>query len=1123
MWRTYHGRDGPRTFGVRVAQPHQHHLAAGDLDLYCDNRVITSKYTLLTFLPINLFEQFQRIANFYFLIPGVAIIEPITSVLPLLFVIGVTAIKQAYEDYKRHQADAVINLSECKTLQADGTLAPCYYKDIVCVPRRGLDATYIYHGHDRGRLIANLLLVQQAVGDIVQVCNEQEIPCDLVVVASALESRDCYITTANLDGESTLKVRYCPKLSQGWGPAELARQDKLTVEAGVPNAILYDFDGRIRSGETVEALTTKNVLLKGARLKGTPWVLGIAVYTGDDSKLALNQPKTKYKFSTAESRLNIFLAFYFLWLILVCTISTVYGEEWRSDARRFWPLRGQDTQIATDLTYRVGDVIVTWLRFMLLYNWVIPISLYVTLELQKLAGSLLINWDLKLYDEHLDEPATARTSDLIEDLGQVEHVFADKTGTLTENRMVFKKCNVRGHAFEVQGDYERLVPAGSEKTRASLNSAAGPSALNTAPSDVWHDTSSIREMFMCLALCHTVSYEDSVDESAQHTFTRQRKMTSVSPDEEALVRAAALPEVGIHFFDRSDDTIQLEIDGQRIEYELLHIMEFSSARMRMSVLVRDPNGQATLYTKGADAAVMQRCRAQSSPQSTTEEQQAELHQLQEQLDEYSRQGLRTLAVAARQLSADELEHAIELLTEASQAMEDRKGKLRDAYETLERDLDLIGVTAVEDRLQDGVPETMIALREAGIRTWVLTGDKVQTAINISLSAGHFSHSATQLKLLGLREADACGQALKELLPQPSSTTLNCSVRLPPSVSDEDGNSVQGGGKAVAGRKPVTLAIGDGANDVAMIREAHVGVGILGKEGRQAARSSDYSIGQFRFLKPLLLVHGHYCYWRIAYTIQFFFYKNLAYILPCLFYGPISLFSAQVIYEQWNLTFWNLFFTSLPVLCFGIFEKDIDERVLLRTPRIYPEFVGNAVLSYRKFFEWTITGVWQGTAAYYGVTLALERHRPTVTLWWYGMTIYSLMLLLVTLRIAFDMRYWTWMSHVCVWGSLLAYVAFNLVESGILFVWGEESSTGGYYWVFYDMLGSEIFWGTLVGMAGIAILPHYLFSLYMRFFRPTLLQQCQASEWEQLRAMLGVFTCDCCVPGLYGVVKNSDYV
>jgi phospholipid-translocating ATPase len=171
--------------------------------------------------------------------------------------------------------------------------------------------------------------------------------------------------------------------------------------------------------------------------------------------------------------------------------------------------------------------------------------------------------------------------------------------------------------------------------------------------------------------------------------------------------------------------------------------------------------------------------------------------------------------------------------------------------------------------------------------------------------------------------------------------------------------------------PITLSIGDGANDVAMIQEAHVGVAILGKEGRQAARASDYAFGQFRMLARLLLVHGSYSYRRVAYTLQYFFYKEIVFILPVALYGNEALFSGEPLFDSWLLVFWNILFSAGPVLAFGAFAKDLDPDVLMSYPQLHSTHANNALLSLKEFGLWIAHGVCQAFVAYLGVWFAFS--------------------------------------------------------------------------------------------------------------------------------------------------------
>eukprot|EP00055_Hartaetosiga_balthica_P010544 m.45368 g.45368 ORF g.45368 m.45368 type:complete len:1297 (-) comp7215_c1_seq2:20-3910(-) len=1205
--------------------------------MFCDNRVITSKYTVWNFLPINLFEQFRRIANFYFLImmiialiPGIAVISPLTSVLPLVFVISVTALKQAYEDYLRHKADNEINNNVTRILSQHSQHHEIHYSDV-------------------------------QVGDIVKVLEGEEFPADLLLLSSSHASNDSFITTANLDGETSLKIRYVPTCLQNVSLSEIANNSKLSVSCSPPTTALYEFEGKLiwkhdGNDGVAESVGVKQMLLKGSRLKNTDYIYGVAVYTGRDTKTALNQPRPKYKFSSVETRMNFFLTFYLIFLLIVCTISVALNRRWINIERSFWPIDQSDFDVGASTTSIVARGFKDWLSFMLLYNWVIPISLYVTLEVMKFANAFIIYYDIEMYDEVQNETAAAKTSDLMEDLGQIKYVFTDKTGTLTENEMVFKHCSVGGTPISVHGYYkslflgdplsERLTSVSSSTISASLMSInddyevcigdgekkkAGVSLAGVtkcdSSTDVFDDdggsiattelsslaSSSVhtphrnsvnehlarsrtntlyamkesrpppqslvnkatqfisnnklaQNFFECLALCHTVTVEvEGVEDGADGD--RKRTLAAASPDEEALMYACEMEQVGYELASRTNTEIILNFQGEQLVYKVLHVCEFNSKRMRMSVLVETPSGEVKLLMKGADAKVLPRCSCFRDGCTPDEKMEGEATQVE--LNAYSEKGLRTLVVCAKTLNRDDADSVMTRLTKANESIENRSEKLSKVYDAIETEMTLLGITAVEDRLQDGVVDTLQKLRRAGINVWVLTGDKVQTAINISLSAGHFTAQTKQLQAIDIRTRDQVKETLiafKQDIDDIANRQVNSSYgSLRGMETNEKGHQkeavdvvliVDGDtlllalkhypllfrhlsmrckavlccrlspqqkaaivrlvktGSPISPDAPendeddeeeedtfysqqslmITLAIGDGANDVAMIREAHIGVGLFGKEGRQAARTSDYSIARFRFLARLLLVHGHYSYLRVGYSVQYFFYKNMIFILPFLFFGPRNLFSAQPLFEQWLLTFWSVLFTSLPIFLFGIFEKDVNAELLMKFPETYSIFERNALMSWFDFTWWTLLAGFQGAVAYYLMEYLTHVSRPQLSLYWLGNSIYTLVLLAVTVVLLKDTQHWIIFTHVGVWLSLIVYFGFVLVSQGIVGVFGPNGDSPGIYWSGVDALASETSWlpifASLVVMCG----PHFAVGFARRLFFPNVVHKIQHALW-----------------------------
>ena len=373
----------------------------------------------------------------------------------------------------------------------------------------------------------------------------------------------------------------------------------------------------------------------------------------------------------------------------------------------------------------LGSLVISSLVFfsyIIILNTVVPISLYVSVEFIRSIQSLWINWDAKMYYAKADIQARARTTTLNEELGQIEYIFSDKTGTLTQNIMTFNKCSINGrlygYVYNAQGDELDV------STVAPVDFSANPyheatfrfydrSLLDAIESGDVHCC----RFFTLLCVCHTVMAEEK--EPGALTYQAQ------SPDEGALVSAAR--NFGFVFHSRTPKTITVLIGGQRRTFDVLNILDFNNDRKRMSVIVRDMDagGRLVLYCKGADTVVKERLTAASAAQFEAVE---EAH-----LTKFAEDALRTLCLAWRELSDDEYAAWSRDHHEASTSLVDRAAKVSAVYELIERDLLFIGSTAIEDKLQEGVAECIAKLSKANIKIWVLTGDKLDTAINIGYS------------------------------------------------------------------------------------------------------------------------------------------------------------------------------------------------------------------------------------------------------------------------------------------------------------------------------------------------------------------------------------------------------
>ncbi|KAL5980614.1 Phospholipid-transporting ATPase 3 [Asimina triloba] len=680
--------------------------------------------------------------------------------------------------------------------------------------------------------------------------------------------------------------------------------------------------------------------------------------------------------------------------------------------------------------------ILTMFTLITLYSTIIPISLYVSIEMIKFIQSTqFINKDLHMYHIDSDTPALARTSNLNEELGQVEYIFSDKTGTLTRNLMEFFKCSIGGEVYgtgitEIEKGAAHRNGLNVDEVKSST-AAVHEKGFNFEDARLmcgaWRNESNpeiCKEFFRCLAICHTVLPEG--DESPEK-ITYQ----AASPDEAALVTAAK--NFGFFFYRRTPTMIKVRESHvekmgkiQDVQYEILNVLEFNSTRKRQSVICRCPNGRLVLYckVKGADTVIYERLADGDYSIKKL---------MREHLEQFGSAGLRTLCLAYRDLSSELYESWNEKFIQAKSSLRDREKKLDEVAEEIEKNLVLIGCTAIEDKLQEGVPSCIETLSRAGIKIWVLTGDKMETAINIAYACSLINNDMKQFTISSetdeIRDVESRGdpveiarvigdwvkQELRKCLDEAQhymrtvsgpkmaliidgkclmyaldpnlrvtllNLSLNCSSVVCCRVSPLQKAQVTSLVKK--GARKITLSIGDGANDVSMIQAAHVGVGISGLEGMQAVLASDFAIAQFRFLTDLLLVHGRWSYLRICKVVTYFFYKNLTFTLTQFWFTFQTGFSGQRFYDDWFQSLYNVIFTALPVIILGLFDQDVSASLSKKYPQLYKEGIRNAFFKWRVVAEWAFFSVFQSLVLYYFTAAAsrsgLNSSGKTIGLW-----------------------------------------------------------------------------------------------------------------------------------------------
>uniref|UniRef100_A0A8C5WV84 Phospholipid-transporting ATPase n=1 Tax=Laticauda laticaudata TaxID=8630 RepID=A0A8C5WV84_LATLA len=985
------------------------------------------KYTFWNFIPKNLFEQFRRIANFYFLIIFLVqlIIDtptsPVTSGLPLFFVIIVTAIKQGYEDWLRHKADNAMN--QC----------PVHF---------------IHHGKLVRKQSRKL-----RVGDIVMVKEDETFPCDLILLSSNRSDGTCFVTTASLDGESSHKTYYAVQDTKTLQNEQDIDKLHATIECEQPQPDLY------------KPLGSENVLLRGATLKNTEKIFGVAIYTGMETKMALNYQSKSQKRSAVEKSMNAFLIVYLCILISKALINTILKYVWQLEQYHDEPWYNKKTESERKRNFITAFT--DFLSFMVLFNYIIPVSMYVTVEMQKFLGSYFLTWDEEMFDEETGEGPLVNTSDLNEELGQVEYVFTDKTGTLTENNMEFIECCIEGHIY-----IPHVICNGQ----------------------ILHDSEREELFFRALCLCHTVQVkeDDTVDGEKKGQLSGKSSVyISSSPDEVALVE-------GIQRYCIHTNVTDWKMLFFYFRFELLEILSFDSVRRRMSVIVKSAKGEIFLFCKGADSSIFPRVK------------EGKIEQIRSRVERNAVEGLRTLCVAYKKFTYEEYEIVEKQLQEAKLALQDREKKLAEAYEQIEHGLILLGATAVEDRLQEKAADTIDALQKAGMKVWVLTGDKMETAAAACYACKLFRRN-TQILELTTKKIEE--QNLHDVLFELSKTVLKLSAEMQDYglIIDgaalslimkprEDGSSgnyreifleICRNCSAVlccrmaplqkaqivklikwSKEHPITLAIGDGANDVSMILEAHVGIGIIGKEGRQAARNSDYAIPKFKHLKKMLLIHGHFYYVRISELVQYFFYKPL--------------------YDTAYLTLYNISFTSLPILLYSLMEQHVSSETLKRNPILYRYMLINAHLRWQVFIYWTFLGVFDAVVFFFGAYFLFDNSTMTSNgqmfgNWTFGTLVFTVLVFTVTLKLALDTHHWTWINHFVIWGSLLFYIVFSLLWGGI--IWPFLNYQRMYY-IFLQMLSTGPAWLGIIMLIIVSLLPDVLKKVLCQQIWPTATERIQ---------------------------------
>ncbi|XP_048220565.1 phospholipid-transporting ATPase VD isoform X2 [Perognathus longimembris pacificus] len=1217
---------------------------------YVNNRIRTTKYTLLNFVPRNLFEQFHRAANLYFLflvvlnwVPLVEAFQKEITMLPLVVVLTIIGIKDGLEDYRKYKIDKQINNLVTKVYSSD--------------------------------------------------------PDGI-----------CHIETSSLDGESNLKQR---QVVRGYAEQDSeVDPEKFSsrIECESPNNDLNRFRGFLEhSSKERVGLSKENLLLRGCTIRNTEAVVGIVVYAGHETKAMLNNSGPRYKRSKLERRANTDVLWCVLLLVIMCLTGALGHGIWLSRYENiiFFNIPESDGHVISPV---LAGFYMFWTMIILL-QVLIPISLYVSIEIVKLGQIYFIQSDVDFYNEKMGSTIQCRALNITEDLGQIQYLFSDKTGTLTENKMVFRSCSVAGFDYCHEENAKRLesyleaVSNEEDYTDAlhgSLSNMKTPRALShrtvhngpleskpsnqlsgstyvvgsgEGASEVPHsrqaafsspietdvvpdtrlldkfsqitpqlfthldgtihspslETLYIMDFFIALAICNTVvvsapnqlqqkiglsslsgmpmkSLEEfknlfqrlsvrrssssslasgkdlpcgvpstfvsrlslfsrmklsspleeetsSMSESSQNaadaaccTETEEQNSDvaltngrvgplpgrplasdlcyeAESPDEAALVYAAKAYQCTLQ--SRTPEQIMVDFAALGpLTFQLLHILPFDSVRKRMSVVVRHPlSNQVVVYTKGADSVIMELLSVASPDGANEEKQQVVIREkTQKHLDDYAKRGLRTFCIAKKVMNDTDYAEWLRSHFLAETSIDNREELLIESAMRLENQLTLLGATGIEDRLQEGVPESIEALHQAGIKIWMLTGDKQETAVNIA-HACRLLRPEDKLFILNTQSKDACemlmSTILKELKKKAPESTSNQAIPQPPVLQDSGPRA----GLIITGKTlefalqenlqrrfleltawchavvccratplqksevvklvrnhlhVMTLAIGDGANDVSMIQVADIGIGVSGQEGMQAVMASDFAICRFRHLGKLLLVHGHWCYTRLSNMILYFFYKNVAYVNLLFWYQFFCGFSGTTMTDYWVLIFFNLLFTSAPPVIYGVLEKDVSAETLMQLPELYQSGQRSEAYLPLTFWITLMDAFYQSLVCFFVPYFTYQG--SDIDIFTFGNPLNTAALFIILLHLVIESKSLTWIHMLVIVGSVLSYFFFALAFGALCVTCNPPSNP---YWIMQEHMLDPMFYLVCILTTFLALLPRFLYRVLQGSLFPSL--------------------------------------
>ena len=751
----------------------------------------------------------------------------------------------------------------------------------------------------------------------------------MALLATSEESGTVFIRTDQLDGETDWKLRKAVSCTQ---EVYLKSEDSIAlcdamIIAEQPDKNIYKFIG------TFEMIHNRVIISEGLGLDNTLWsstvltkgiAIGLVLYTGKETRSVMNSNAARQKFGVCDEELNNLSKLMFGVMVIIALVLVIF-------------------------TGLKSSSYILFFRHLLLLSSIIPISLRVNLDMAKIWYCHLIQKDRKI-------PNTiARNSSIPEELGRIQFVLTDKTGTLTLNEMTLKKIQLEAESISEENAANKFS---FMKSIYSLENVIESSKQE-----------SLKNLLKALGICHMVT---PVKGDSEITFQAS------SPDEIAFVKYAGI--YGITLTHRKENSIWLELEKNVIEqYIILDSFPFSSATKRMGIIVQHPgSGNITFYLKGAEDVMKDKIQLKSKFKAL------------EDCEILGRDGLRTLIISKKTLSLQEYKVWKKEFEKVSITTDDRERKVREVIDKLEVNMEVLGVTGVEDKLQNDVGETIEQLRDAGITVWILTGDKVETAQCIAISTRLKKKDQEWFELVNLNpdqiesklnEFIQAARSFEKSLNKPydkkviviDGATLNyvlaeheklfieAAINIPAvvccRVAPTQKSQIVELLRKYSNKR--LCSIGDGGNDVGMIQAAHIGIGIEGKEGKQASLAADFSISEFSSLRNLILWHGRHSYKRTAKLSNFVFHRGLIISVIQALFTCMFFFNAIPIYNGILMMGYATIYTNMPVFSI-VLDQDADVDTVMNFPLIYKTLQLRKVIGFSSFCLCVFKSFYQGS-------------------------------------------------------------------------------------------------------------------------------------------------------------------